>query len=110
MFDLTAAMLALQPPFLRRRRGLCPFSDLGPLGCLADQIHQTGNGVSAVLFLGEEPPGIDDKKTFLGHTLSGQTGKSFPNVLGKGGGMGHIEAKLHGRGDLIDILPARPPW
>jgi hypothetical protein len=22
--------------------------------------------------------------------------------------MGHVEAELHGRGDLIEILPARP--
>jgi hypothetical protein len=33
--------------------------------------------------------------------------KAFPNIFGKGRRMGHVEAKLHGRGDLIDILPAR---
>ena len=71
VFDLAAVMFALQPSFLGRQRGLCPFADFGPLGCLADQTHQAGNRVLAVLFLGAEPPGIDDKQTFPGHTLSG---------------------------------------
>ena len=71
MFDLAAAMFALQPPFLRRQRGPRPFADFGPLGCLADQTHQAGNRVLAVLFLGAEPPGIDDQITFLGQPLSG---------------------------------------
>ena len=71
MFDLAAAMFALQPSFLGRLRGPGPFADFGPLRCLTDQTHQAGNSIPAVLFLGAEPPGIDDKKTFLGHTLSG---------------------------------------
>ena len=71
VFDLAAAMFTLQPSFLGRQRGLCPFADFGPLGCLADQTQQSGNRVLAVLFLGAKPPGIDNKKTFLGHTLSG---------------------------------------
>ena len=41
------------------------------MGCLTDQTHQAGNRVLAVLFLGAEPPGIDDQITFLGHTFSG---------------------------------------
>ena len=76
------------------------------MGCLADETYQAGNSVLTVLFLGAEPPGIDDQITFLGQTLSGKTGKAFPNVIGKGSGMGYVEAELHGRGDLIDILPA----
>ena len=71
VFDLAAAMFALQPPFLRRQRGLCLFPEFGPLGGLADQTHEAGNRILAVLLLGAEPPGIDDKITFLGHTLSG---------------------------------------
>jgi hypothetical protein len=71
VFDLAAAMFALQPSFLRRLRRLCPFADFGPLGCLADQTHQAGNRILAVLFLSAEPPSIDDKITFPGYTLSG---------------------------------------
>jgi len=97
-------MFALQPSFLGGQRGFGPFSDFGFLGCLADQAHQSGNSVLAVLLLVAEPPAIDDKTAFLGHALSGQAGKAVPNVFGKRRGMGHIEAKLHGRGNLIDIL------
>ena len=65
-FDLGATMFALQPPFLGGQRGLRLFADFGPLGCLADQSQQAGNGVLAVLFLDAKPPGIDDQITFLG--------------------------------------------
>ena len=58
-------MFALQPSFLRRLRGLCPFADFGPLGCLADQIHQAGTKILAFLFLGAEPPSIDDKPSWV---------------------------------------------
>ncbi len=107
LFDPAAATLVLKPSFLGRMRGLCSFAYSGPLGCLADQTKQPGNSILTVLFLGAKPPGIDDKITFFGHTLSGQTGKAVPNVLGKGRRMGYIEAELNGRADLIDILPAR---
>jgi len=76
------------------------------LGCLADQTHQPGNSVLAVLFLGPEPPGIDDKMTLFGHAFSGQTGKAVPNLFGNGRGMSNIEAELHGRGNFIYILTA----
>jgi hypothetical protein len=108
VFDLAAAMFALQPPFPGRTRGPCPFADFGLFGRLPDQAHQAGNGVLAVLFLGAEPPGIDDQMPFFGHPLSAQPGKTFPNIFGQGRRMGHIEAELNGSGDLIDILPARP--
>jgi hypothetical protein len=107
VFDPGAAMFAFQPSFLGRQRGLGLFADFGPLGCLADQAYQAGNSVPAVLFLGAEPTGIDDKTAFFGHTLSGQTGKAVPNLFGERRGMGHIERELHGRGNLIDILTAR---
>jgi len=107
VFDFAAAMFAFQPSFLRCQCGLCLFTDFGPLGCPADQIDQAGNGVLAVLFLGAKAPGVDEKITVLGHSLSGQMVKTFPNSFGKGRRMGHIEAKLHGRSNLIDILSAR---
>lgn len=71
VFDPAPAMFALQPPFLRRQRGLCLFPEFGPLGSVADQTHEAGNRILAVLLLGAEPPGINDKITFLGHPLSG---------------------------------------
>ena len=71
VFDPATAMFALQPPFLRRQRGLCLFPEFGPLGSLADQTHEAGNRILAVSLLGAEPPGIDNKITFLGQALSG---------------------------------------
>jgi len=107
LFDLAAPMFALQPSFVGGQRGLGPFADLGPLGCLADQAHQTGNSVLAVLLLSAEPSGIDDQITLFAHALPAQTGKAVSNLFRKGTGMGHIEAELHGRTHLIDILTSR---
>jgi len=71
VFNPAAAMFVLQPPFLRRQCGLRFFPKFGSLGSLADQPHEAGNRILAVLLLGAEPPGIDDKITILGNTLSG---------------------------------------
>jgi len=106
LLDPAAATFALQPSFLGRQRDLGPFSDFGPLRCLADQGHQAGNSVLAVLLLGAKPPSIYDQITLPGHTISGQTDQAFPNVFGEGRRMGHIETELHCRGDLIHILAA----
>ena len=60
LFGPAAPMFGLQPSFVGGQCGLGPFADFGPLGCLADQAHQTGNSVLAVLLLSAEPSGIDD--------------------------------------------------
>lgn len=107
-FGVAAATLGHQPAPLRCESRPCPPAEFGLFGCLADQLDQPADRVLTVSFLRTEPPGVDNQQAVFGNPPAGQMNQTLPNVIRQRGGVAHVEAELHGRGNLVDVLPARP--
>lgn len=106
-FDLRLPLLApapLKACSCRRLRGL---AHLRALDGFADEIDEPVKRVLAISFLGAEAPRGEDEDTVLGEPVTGKLREPRAHILGQGWRAAHIEAKLHGGGELVDILSAR---
>ena len=75
--------------------------------CLLEKAYEPLQRVLPVTLLRPIGSGRDDDHAILGHPLPRQGGEPLFEVLRQGGGPQSIEPQLHGRLDLIHILPAR---
>src|SRR5690606_39272022 len=75
-------------------------------GRLGDQRRQAGAGVGAVLLLRAEAAGLDDDDTVLRRALPGELDGPFADPFGHPRRIRRIEAELHRRRDLVDVLAA----
>ena len=101
-------LLGLQAAPLGREGGFRRAAVLGLPGSFPDQFHQSVDGVPAVSFLRPEPARRDDEHPVGRHPPPRQARQALADVFGQGGGARHVEAELHGGGDLVDVLAARP--
>jgi hypothetical protein len=60
----------------------------------------------AVSFLRAKPPSINNEYAVIRNPPACETNQTLANVYGQGGRLVNIETELHGRGCLVDILPA----
>jgi hypothetical protein len=51
--------------------------------------------------------GVDHQHAVAGHPPAGQRGQALADLVGQRGRVGRVEPELDGRGNLVDVLPAR---
>lgn len=73
-----------------------------------NQLDQSVDCVLPVSLLRPESPGIDNQDAVSSDSPTGQTNQTLANLVGQRGRVAHVEAELHGRGNLVDILSAWP--
>ena len=71
-----------------------------------DQVDKAGEGVLAVRLAGTVASGRDHDFSVLRQPRPGETRETFPDIGRKGRRATRVEAQLHGRRDLIDVLAA----
>ena len=83
LFDLRPAALAFETAFLRGQRAAGWTAHLRPGGRLPDERHQPVESIAAVLLLGAETAGFDDKHPIRGYALACQVYQAAADLLGK---------------------------
>ena len=83
-------------------------ADFWPNQRCADQVLQAQDGVCPVLLLGAVLFGLDQDLAVVGRPRPGQFEQALFNLRRQRRRIGRVEAQLHRRGDLVDVLPARP--
>jgi hypothetical protein len=89
----------------RRGGGAAPAWRLTGFG---DPRHQPFDGVIPVLLLRAEPSRLDDQDAGIGEPACRKEQQPFPDLGRQRRRAPNIKAESHRRGDLVDILPARP--
>lgn len=76
------------------------------MGRLFQKVSEPGERIVAVLFLGPEARGCDDNDALLGKPLAGKALGTGTDIAWQRRRMTQIEPQLHGRRNLVDVLPA----
>src|SRR3954470_12220778 len=106
--DGGTALLGVQPALARARGRFGGAPRNRRYRCAPDQIDETVARVLAVALLGAMALCADDQHAVAGEAAAGEALEPGAHVIGKVGRAAHIETKLDGARDLVDVLPARP--
>src|SRR5690606_28372722 len=105
--DGAALCLVVDPLALGAARGAGRPADFLHHGGGLDQLHQPGNRVVPVLFLGPMALGLDHYYPILADTVIPVLQQARLAVLRQARGT-DIEAQMDGAGDLVDVLASGP--
>jgi hypothetical protein len=106
LLDPAAPTLFFDAFALRRGAGFRLAPRFGLLSGLSHQSDQALARISAVLLLGAEPAGIDDKGSLPGNPAAADAQQPPANILGQGSGIDDVESQLDRSRHAIDILAA----
>lgn len=105
----SAAMtLVVAPALPCSRTGAGPDPCRWPLGRPLKPVHQPCAGVGAVPFLGSEALRLDDEHPVAIHAPACKHPQPDTHRFGKPADAADAEPELHGGGNLVHILAARP--
>src|SRR3546814_645003 len=105
--DVTAFALGVEAALLRRPRGLGGDPLLRRMQTRFDEVRQSLARVLAVALLGAEALRAEHQHAVAGDAPIAPGQQAFAHRFRQRRRIGDVEAQLHRRGHLVDVLPAR---
>src|SRR5690606_28695758 len=106
--DVTAFALGVEATLLRRAGWPGGDALFRRVQAGFDEVRQPLARVLAVALLGAEALRAEHQHAVAGHAPVAPRQQAFAHRFGQRRRIGDVEAQLHRRGHLVDVLPARP--